>query len=280
MAAGIVALGGAEWAREDLRKPYVIGRYMFVNGIRVPPGHGVLAETPEAGSALGADPFTVDALNQSGVLAATPWVRLHAPPPGSSGAAEDIAGAGARGAEVFRLECARCHTIDGYLAVRPLVAGRSPSALGGIISQLAKPVNAAGQAAAWSEPGVSLITWRGRRMPPFVGTASEREALAIYLAMLGGQPAAAIAAQIGGATDAGKSYFEEHCAACHGREADWPMSTRVRGRTPEQFYGLMGRLPSLSEAMPAFEGTDEQRRAVAAYMATLGTTAREKEDRR
>ena len=280
MAAGFVAVGGAEWTREDLRKPYVIGQVHVRQWHPRPPGPGVPARTAEARAALDADRFTIDALNRSGVLGASPWVRVDPIGPDSGGSAAAILRSSARGAEVFRLECARCHTVDGYLAIRPLVAGRSASTLGGIIGQLAKPENAAGRPASWGDPVLRVATWRGRRMPPFAGTSGERDDLAIYLARLGGQTEEALAAQSAAATDAGQSYFEEHCAACHGPESDWPMPARVRGRTAEQLYDLLGRLPSLNDAMPAFEGTDDQRRAVAAYVATLGTGARDKEGRR
>ena len=35
------------------------------------------------------------------------------------------------GEEVFMLLCRSCHTVDGYLAIRPLVEGKSASALSG-----------------------------------------------------------------------------------------------------------------------------------------------------
>src|SRR5512139_1203060 len=35
MVLGIASVGGGEWVREGLRKPCVIDRYMFVNGVRV-----------------------------------------------------------------------------------------------------------------------------------------------------------------------------------------------------------------------------------------------------
>ena len=43
MACGFVARGGAEWVREDLRKPYVIDRFMLVNGVRLPAPAGAPA---------------------------------------------------------------------------------------------------------------------------------------------------------------------------------------------------------------------------------------------
>jgi mono/diheme cytochrome c family protein len=34
---------------------------------------------------------------------------------------------------------------------------------------------------------------------------------------------------------------------------------------------MLGRLPAINEMMPAFSGTDAERTAVAAYLATLGS---------
>ncbi len=70
--------------------------------------------------------------------------------------------------EVFRVECRSCHTIDGYNAVRPLLKG-------------------------WSEPFIDYQLQRMNElkgyMPPFVGTAAERRALAHWLREIGRRPA-------------------------------------------------------------------------------------------
>lgn len=89
MLGGLLTIGGAEWVREGLRKPYVIGSYMYVNGVRV-----------------------TDARDAS-VLAHAKFVRAHAD----------------QGEETFRLLCSNCHTTDGYLAIRPLLQRKSSAAL-------------------------------------------------------------------------------------------------------------------------------------------------------
>ena len=54
MALGLVSMGGSEWVREGLRKPWVIDRHMFVNGVRVPrAGRGRRRDDPFALDALG-----------------------------------------------------------------------------------------------------------------------------------------------------------------------------------------------------------------------------------
>lgn len=253
MVFGFLVVGGAEWAREDLRKPYVIGNYMFVNGVRLPAASGV--PVPPAGA--GEDRFTIEAVSKAGLLSSTPFVRLassHADQP------RDEARVDAEGREVFRLLCSQCHTVDGYLAIRPLVQGKGQAALETMIGKLAEPHG--GQ--VWSDPALVLRTWRGRRMPPFAGNDQEKAALALYLAKLGGSP---VTLEKPSATSAGQSYFDANCAACHGPGADFPIG--ARGRTAEQLYEMLGRLQAVNEMMPPFEGTEAERRAVADYLATL-----------
>ena len=45
---------------------------------------------------------------------------------------------------------------------------------------------------------------------------------------------------------------------------------RLKGRNAEELYQLLGRLEEIDEDMPAFEGSDEERRALAAWLARLG----------
>lgn len=255
MAAGLLSIGASEWAREALRKPYVIGSYMFVNGVRMPPPEGSLAAT-----ARFEDPLRIDRLHETGVLATAQFVRPVSGDPGEWTSEQEIAA----GHEVFRLLCSQCHTTDGYLAVRPLVAGRGSTAIEGMLARLAQPRDGAGHQASWSRPRVQLATWRNRRMPPFVGTPDEKRALAVYLASLGGGAIDPRAPAVSGV-----DVFEAQCASCHTSEGDWPMAPRVANRSEMQLYDALGRLPELNEMMPAFEGTDAERRALAQYLAAM-----------
>lgn len=212
MIAGLLSIGGAEWVREDLRKPFVIGSYMYVNGIR--------AED-------------VAPLQQRGVLASAHFARV-----------KQIAHEAEAGEEVFRLLCSECHTTNGYLAIQPLVRGKSSNAIEGTVTRLA--------------------SWRGRRMPPFAGTDDEKRALAVYLATLGGGTIDPRVAAVSGA-----AVFDASCAMCHGADSDWPIAPRVAGRSESELYDVIGVLPSRNEVMPPFEGTDAERRALARHLATL-----------
>lgn len=249
----LVAFGGAEFVREDLRKPYVITGVMFVNGVRVGPAN---------------DPASIAQVNAHGILASARFVSSHA---SIDTAADDVARLDAEGRAIARLLCATCHTTDGYLALRPLVRGRGVAALDTMLSMLAVPVDAHGHETTWDAPHARLRTWRGRFMPPFVGTDAERHALAVHLALLGGTSADAVRerADADGA-DSGQRYFDANCAMCHGAGSEFPLSARP-ARSAEAFYEMLGRLPEINEVMSPFDGDEGLRRALAAYLATLST---------
>ncbi|HEX9186034.1 MAG TPA: c-type cytochrome, partial [Vicinamibacteria bacterium] len=242
-----------------------IDRHMFVNGVRVP-GPGALP---------GADPYALDALGRRGVLATSPWAAAPAAwrpgDPAFEGLpiAERAALEAEAGREVFRLECAACHTERTHLGVKRLVEGKSVAAITAVLDAAATPVTAAGGPAAWSEPGVRVATWRGRRMPPFAGTEAEKRALAVHLARTGGDERAGLEARFAAG---GGAVFEEHCAACHGPESEWPIGDRLRGRSESDFYEMIGRLAQVREEMPPFAGTEDERRALARHLASLAET--------
>ncbi len=90
----LIATGSGEYAREMLRKPYVIGRWMYSNGTRV---------------------SYVSRINQQGYLAHSLWTwRGDGVPPSSY----------SRGEAIFRGECGSCHTLDGYRSLTRLLDGR------------------------------------------------------------------------------------------------------------------------------------------------------------
>ena len=91
----LMATGAGEYSREMLRKPYVIGRWMYSNGARVP---------------------SVERINQEGYLAHSEWVWNGG---GSSGVSSY-----SRGEAIFRGECGSCHTLRGYRPLAELLVGR------------------------------------------------------------------------------------------------------------------------------------------------------------
>ncbi len=144
MVAGFAFFGGYERLREGVRKPFLIHDYMFSNGILV---------------------SEIARLNEEGILSRAGWAA-HA-------AAEDPAGAGRA---IFRAQCASCHTLDGYQALRPLI---DPDFI------------EANLYALWEQGGeyvpgepVDKAKLDYPFMPPFVGTEDELAALAGYLSSL------------------------------------------------------------------------------------------------
>ncbi|MFZ5432358.1 MAG: c-type cytochrome, partial [Calditrichota bacterium] len=129
-AIAFLATGSMEFVREGIRKPYVIMNTMY--------SHGVLLND-------------VEQLNQEGILPNSPWiepdtVRYH--------------GQVAIGEAVYRAECLRCHEVNGYNAIVPLIYSWNKPLILSALDQLDR-----------------IKTF----MPPFIGTEEEKAALGEYL---------------------------------------------------------------------------------------------------
>lgn len=133
-------MGYFERAREFTRKPYVIGYYMYSNGIRVD---------------------DVPYLVKTGVLANSTWTQHSRVTSQNKEAA---------GRDLFMVLCSRCHTLNGINSIGGNLARMYPGRT------------------TWSAAAIEsfLKNIHGARpfMPPFIGTAEERGALAAYLATL------------------------------------------------------------------------------------------------
>jgi mono/diheme cytochrome c family protein len=101
----LMATGAGEYSREMLRKPYVIGRWMYSNGVRVP--YAVKIDN---------DP--------QGYLARSNWVW--------NGSDSSYS----RGEAIFRGECGSCHTLNGYRPLVTLLAGRDRTNIESFITML------------------------------------------------------------------------------------------------------------------------------------------------
>jgi len=132
-ALALSTTGVTEWVREAVRKPYIIYGYMYANTLRPP---------------------DMARLRKEGVLKAALWVRHHD---------VDADAIESSGEEVFRVECASCHTVNGYNSIRVAVKGWS-----------------------WAMIDYQLLHLSAFKgfMPPFVGTERERQALGAWLANL------------------------------------------------------------------------------------------------
>jgi len=99
----LIATGAGEYSREMLRKPYVIGGWMYSNGVRKP---------------------YVARINQEGYLAHSNWTW------------NDSTSSYSRGEAIFRGECGSCHTLRGYRPLTELLAGRDRTNIGNFITML------------------------------------------------------------------------------------------------------------------------------------------------
>jgi mono/diheme cytochrome c family protein len=102
-----MATGAGEYSREMLRKPFVIGRWMYSNGVRVP---------------------YVARINQQGYLAHSAWTW--------NGDGSGNPSSYSRGEAIFRGECASCHTLAGYRPLKDLLAGRDYTSIGNFVTML------------------------------------------------------------------------------------------------------------------------------------------------
>ena len=98
----LVATAAGEYSREMLRKPFVIGHWMYSNGVRVP-------------YALKID--------QAGYLIHSNWVY-------------DANSSYSRGEAIFRGECGSCHTLEGYRPLVKLLAGRDRANIESFVTML------------------------------------------------------------------------------------------------------------------------------------------------
>jgi mono/diheme cytochrome c family protein len=103
LGLALAATASTEYAREMLRKPYVIGSHMYSNGVRV---------------------SYVDRLNKTGYLTNSLWVNPNGDP------------RLAAGESMFRGQCMACHTADGYRSMIRLLQNRDRAAIGSLLGIL------------------------------------------------------------------------------------------------------------------------------------------------
>ncbi len=227
MLLAFASLGGSEYLRENLRKPFVIGNasggYLYSTGL-----------TPEE----------LEQTRQRGILASDPW----GPRESASAPLTDAQ----KGAELFRVACQSCHSVSGHNAVRKQVDGRPVAAIAQAIRTLEK---------------------RRGKMPPFAGNEQEVLLLARWLGALDGEVEPEPPLEASAKVAAGPALLEQHCLSCHELKSSGQtlgMATRVKGWSAAKAYENLGQLPKLNEAMPPFEGNDEERKSLADYLSQLG----------
>jgi len=217
-------MGSFEFIREAIRKPYIIYDYMYANSI-------YKNQFPGDGG------MSIQNIQQQGLLPISKWAEHK------TITTENQIEAGK---EIFRLQCQSCHTIDGYRSIRNVLVQKQ-----------------------WSQTGISrrissLENMFNAVMPPFAGTAKEREALAAYLATLA--PVAPGEIEVSEKEISGETVFENNCSECHEYAADDVMFSSMGKYDLTRISYLITRLDSLNEDMPPFEGTDAERDTLARWI--------------
>ncbi len=123
-------MAGFEYMREIARKPYVLYGHMYSTGIA---------------------PSDMDQINQDGFLSFAKWTTVK------EISDDNMLEAGA---EIFRLQCMACHTLDGYNGVMNKSDRLTERGLEAMLTGMGK-VNS--------------------YMPPFAGTHEEKKAVAAYM---------------------------------------------------------------------------------------------------
>ncbi len=160
LAIALMATGASEFVREGMRKPYLVWGYVYSNGV-------FKTRRPQMQAELDRQPF-----DSVGALRYFPWAvqpagtkisdRAFAIQDPNSFAELRMTKAGriTRGHWLYNGQCLRCHSLNGYNAIKPLVYRWNQQTIEETLTKLheVKPF-----------------------MPPFVGTKEDREDLALFL---------------------------------------------------------------------------------------------------
>ena len=157
------------------------------------------------------------------------------------------------GEDLFRVQCYACHTIGFKNDITGTIKDWQQKRIIGIIGNLG---------------GMTPY------MPAFVGNDREREALGKWLFHIthpGVEPGVAEPQSLEPKSAiSGRQVFDDYCSLCHeldGENAIRPKMVNYKGY--DAVFGMLGRLDEINEDMPPFEGTEEEKQALAQYLATL-----------
>jgi mono/diheme cytochrome c family protein len=178
--------------------------------------------------------FTVEKIDDAGVLKTAKWLENRELTKDNQVAV---------GREVFRVECASCHTTDSYRGVRKYLALRQ-----------------------WDRNRIqamlgSLDLLHNGVMPPFAGTDAERDALAAFLNAIEPKGASAVEALNG------RTVFERNCATCHQARPDNSLFTGLPKDSLVASNALKD-LPSLYFRMPNLRLSEPERAALVQWVNT------------
>ena len=145
---------------------------------------------------------------------------------------------GDRGAALFENNCSACHAPQD---LAPVLEGVGLEEIGEMLATLDQISD---------------------EMSPFEGTEEEAKQLSGFLFSLNNEP---VPDQAGGGAD-GNELYENNCSACHSREE---MTGLVDGWDRATIREALDKLEQLVEEMPPFDGTPEEKEALADHINSL-----------
>ncbi len=167
-------------------------------------------------------------LGTAGFAASAKWIAPNPP--------DNVA----QGRQIFAMQCGVCHSVEGYRAMAPRVHGWSSEFATDVLQH--------------------LPLMRGT-MAPFAGNEQDRVAVGAYLATL----SPALEEQVGPAAALGRKVFGRRCSMCHTVGGKFrPLS--MAGMDTDSIDGMLTQLDSLNPEMPPFHGTEQERKALAAFL--------------
>lgn len=228
------AMGSFEFVREAIRKPYVIGNYLYANSLYTVPMPG------DGG-------FSVENVDTAGVLPTAKWIQ-HRELTNNNQITV--------GREIFRVECESCHTMDSYRGVKRYLALRQwdESRIRAMLTSLDMMHNGA--------------------MPPFAGTDPERHALATFLSTIYPVTASATGPADGRTVFERNCSMCHRVRADDALFARLPSDPKTAIESLKDFPHLFIRMPDLNlsegERSALVQWVNTQRRASAAGSAMQG----------
>ncbi len=145
-----------------------------------------------------------------------------------------------QGRQIFAIQCGVCHSVDGYRAMAPRVHGWSGDFAADILQHL---------------PALRAT------MPAFAGNEQDRRAVGAYLASL----SPAVDDSSLSPAELGRQVFGRRCAMCHTVGGGF-RPLQLAGMDTDSIEGFVGQLDALSPEMPAFHGTDGERKALIVFL--------------
>jgi mono/diheme cytochrome c family protein/cytochrome bd-type quinol oxidase subunit 1 len=208
MLFGLVWFGHFEYFREAIRKPWIVTGFMYANAVEV---------------------SNVAKYQTDGMLPSIQYRTL------------DIA------TDLFDHACRTCHTVSGYRAIAPALAGSDSAYIAALVKnpQLLKG-----------------------NMPPFAGTETEAGMIATHIYA---QTDHRTLREITGLTGAalGEKVYLSRCGICHVPGSSHDKLKSLAGLKAGDYGDMLDQADVMGEGMPRFTASQEDRDALIAYLVTL-----------